>query len=244
MMSRIGRHAWFLAASFSVLGLSASCSKGKENSVGVDIAGAVDTISSGSDSPLDKAAASLLNVKIRAPESKDVGFPAPTNEWLTAKPWNVTYSSLPTWKSSRNVRITYKLLPKAEGEGDKLDDLVEYQTLDSDKVKSIQGVDKATADTQGWAWDWRGSGLLALTTSHWEVLGYGSLKSANGQELDWAVTYFAKTLFTPAGIDIYSRSEAKISDALLAEIKKQLKATGNESVVELVDDLFLVKHDQ
>lgn len=67
------------------------------------------------------------------------------------------------WKSKRNVCITYTALPPsspsiAEEETDRLDDLVTYQSLDSDKEHSVRGVDKAsgTADT----WDWRGKGWL------------------------------------------------------------------------------------
>ena len=45
-------------------------------------------------------------------------------------------------------------------------------------------------------------GWLMIASSKWQVLGYGE---------GWAITYFAKTLFTPAGIDIYIRAEQGIS---------------------------------
>lgn len=36
--------------------------------------------------------------------------PAPALDWLTTT-WSVTHSTLSMWRSARNVRITYKLLP-------------------------------------------------------------------------------------------------------------------------------------
>lgn len=208
-----------------------------------------DSSAPDSDAPTASAG---TEVKIRAPATKENpsttdSFPPPKTEWLTSSPWKVTYSTLPNWKTGRNVQITYTLIP-AENTVDpeRLDDLVEYQSPLSDKVLSIKGIDVASTDIgKGWAWDWRGSGLLKITTSHWEVLGYGPKKSLSGETSkgEWAVTYFAKTLFTPAGIDIYSRPDASISPELLVEIKKKLKETKDPTVMKLADEIFQVKHN-
>ncbi|MCJ1253033.1 hypothetical protein MMC24_000840 [Lignoscripta atroalba] len=184
-------------------------------------------------------------ISLRAPgafNGPTVGFVPPTTEWLSGT-WHVTHSTLPMWKSKRNVTITYKALDPAAGgteQGtDRLDDIVSYQSLTSDKFKTVVGVDKASGQDTG-AWDWRGKGWLAIASSHWEVLGYGDGDRSGEQ---WAVTYFAKTLFTPAGIDIYSRSQNGLSEAILANIKKALAAVDDSGVKKLATEVFEIKRD-
>ena len=73
-----------------------------------------------------------------------------------------------------------------------------------------------------------------IASSKWQVLGY---------DLDegWAVTYFAKTFFTPAGIDIYSRAaEQGLRSELCREIITKTKALGGQ-VGKLAESLFEVK---
>lgn len=182
-------------------------------------------------------------ISIRAPGSLDFRIAPPSPAWLSAGPWFVTYSSLPLWKSKRNVRIGYKVLSLPHETEVRLDDLIEYQGIASDKIKAIRGTDKASESP--FAWDWRGSGWLFIASSHWEILGYGLLKGAGskGSDLEWAVTYFEKTLFTPAGIDIYTRPEARVPEGALAEIKAKLKESGGTLLGKQVDELFAVKHD-
>lgn len=150
------------------------------------------------------------------------------------------------WKSKRNVTITYSLLPPsspsiAEDHTDRLDDLVEYQSLDSEKMHTVRGVDKAsggagTTDT----WDWRGKGWLMIASSHWEVLGWAD----NGAGQDgWVVTYFAKTLFTPAGIDIYSRSEQGLTKETVDEIQSAMSKIESEEFKTLAREIFEIKND-
>jgi hypothetical protein len=147
------------------------------------------------------------------------------------------------WKSKRNVIITYNLLPPtspsiAQEATDKLDDIVSYQSLDSEKTKIVKGIDTASTRDSG-AWDWRGRGWLMIASSHWEVLGYGDLEE--GQQ--WAVTYFAKTLFTPAGVDVYSRTKEGLSEAVIAGIKEALTAVDHPGVKTLTEGLVVVKRD-
>lgn len=70
-----------------------------------------------------------------------------------------------------------------------------------------------------------------IASSKWQVLGYGD---------GWAVTYFAATLFTPAGIDIYSRTEEGISRELYEEIFEKIKALDGD-LQKLAESLFEVK---
>lgn len=137
------------------------------------------------------------------------------------------------WKTNRNVTITYKSL---ENNAEVLDDLVEYQPLNSSKRKRVEGVDTPDASTVG-AYSWRGRGFLKIASSHWQVLGYGE------EEGGWAVTYFAKTLFTPAGVDVYARRKGGLSDELLKRITEEMRAVDHKEVKRLAGLVFEIRHD-
>lgn len=165
--------------------------------------------------------------------------------------WHVTHSTLPMWKSKRNVRITYTLLAPSsspDSEPPRLDDLVSYQTLTSQKVRTIRGIDTVSGSgaksgqgqyTRCGEFDWRGKGWLAVASSHWEILGSGRA----GEGDMWVVTYFARTLFTPAGIDIYSRDARGLAVETVEEIKRALAGMGDESVRNLTGELFKIERD-
>ncbi|EJD39452.1 hypothetical protein AURDEDRAFT_116134 [Auricularia subglabra TFB-10046 SS5] len=159
----------------------------------------------------------------------------PPPEWL-AGTWHVTHSTLPMWRSKRNVRITYTILP---GAPPRLDDLVEYQSLTSNGVKIVRGIDTASA-RGGAAWDWRGKGWLAIASSRWEVLGHGE-EGEEGRQ--WVVTYFAKTLFTPAGIDLYSRHPGGLRAETVDAVKAALAGIADEEIQMLAQGLFEVRMD-
>ena len=76
-----------------------------------------------------------------------------------------------------------------------------------------------------------------IASSHWEVLGYGD------EEGDWLVTFFQKTLFTPAGIDICVRRKGGISEDLVQRIRGEMKKVDDEGFREQADKIFAVKHD-
>jgi len=66
------------------------------------------------------------------------------------------------------------------------------------------------------------------------------------------VTYFAKTVFTPAGVDIYSRRQSGLSEATLHRLMNALQRLGgsqegSKSAVSdfgrLVGQLFEIKRD-
>ena len=175
-------------------------------------------------------------INLRAPNqnSQSGSTNPPSLEWLSGT-WHVTHSTLPMWKSKRNVAITYKA--QAQGSPQKIDDVVSYQSLDSEKTKTIVGVDTISESTA--AWDWRGKGWLKIASSHWEVLGYGDLDDGH----QWAVTFFAKTMFTPAGVDVYSRKKEGLSEEILARIKEALADSDDGNVKELAGQIFEVKRD-
>jgi hypothetical protein len=159
-------------------------------------------------------------------------FTPPSLDFLHGA-WHVTHSTLPMWKSNRNVVITYT---PAEGNTGGIDDLVSYQPLDSDKKKEIRGFDTPDAEIPA-SYKWRGKGLLKITSSQWEVLGYGD------EEGGWVVTYFQKTIFTPAGIDVYAKKHGGFSEELLERIVSAIKKLDDPDLNKIVGNLFAVKHD-
>ncbi|KAI9746041.1 MAG: hypothetical protein M1818_000722 [Claussenomyces sp. TS43310] len=192
-------------------------------------------------SPEEPAATSLISLRgpttTHSPSSTVPGFTPPSTAWLS-KAWYVTHSTLPMWKKSRNVSITYKPLPPSSGSdaAPRLDDLVTYQGLSSDKIKRVEGIDTPAAPG---AWNWRGSGWLKIASSHWEILGYGGEEGGD----QWVVTYFAKTLFTPSGVDVYSSRKEGLSQLMIEAIKQSLKAVDAEEVKKLAGEIFVVKSD-
>ena len=190
-------------------------------------------------------AAMAQQVTLRPPTTSSLSstsFILPTTDWLLGT-WHVTHSTLPMWSSKRNVTITYKPLPPtpsttSQGTTDRLDDIVSYQSLTSDTFKTVNGIDTASGKDTG-AWDWRGKGWLKIASSHWEVLGWGEL-DGGGQ---WAVTYFAKTMFTPAGIDVYSREKAGLPEEIVQEVKRALGGFEDEVMKKLAAQVFEVKKD-
>ncbi|KFY23710.1 hypothetical protein V493_05692 [Pseudogymnoascus sp. VKM F-4281 (FW-2241)] len=182
------------------------------------------------------------SIKIRSP--KECGAPSSPSSAIFVPPrdsitgtWHVTHSTLPMWKKARNVAITYA--PLSEDANPKLDDTVTYQGLTNPGLKTVSGIDTPAGDG---AWSWRGKGWLMIASSHWQFLGYGG-----GGECDegegWAVTYFQKTLFTPSGIDIYSRRKEGLGAEMVQEITNALGENESEEIRELAKVLFEVKRD-
>lgn len=84
-----------------------------------------------------------------------------------------------------------------------------------------------------------------IASSQWEVLGYGTdivgaAPGQQGQTKDWIVTYFSKTLFTPAGIDIYCRNPDGVSEECIENIKAELGNFGDESLKKLAGEIFAI----
>lgn len=77
-----------------------------------------------------------------------------------------------------------------------------------------------------------------IATSHWEILGWGDEQDTGNS---WVVTYFAKTLFTPAGVDVYARRGVLRPDTV-AGIQRALGELGGE-VARLAGGMFEVAFD-
>lgn len=89
-----------------------------------------------------------------------------------------------------------------------------------------------------------------IASSHWEILGFGETTPENGTETGdeeesnaWVVTYFAKTLFTPAGVDVYSRRKEGVSQDVLEGIFRALKGLQVPEIGGLVDGVFEIPRD-
>ncbi|CAG8124787.1 unnamed protein product [Penicillium nalgiovense] len=176
----------------------------------------------------------MSSISIRPPKvhTSEGAKCAPPTDFILGT-WHVTHSSLPLWKGKRNVNITYSLLPTDSAGVQKIDDLVQYQTVGSEKIKSVHGIDTPTPGNTG-AWDWRGKGWLMIASSHWECLGFGHTDNGN----QWIVTYFDKTLFTPAGVDIYSRKKEGLTRTTVEQILDALRGLGAEGITDLVNSVF------
>ncbi|WWC70023.1 uncharacterized protein I206_103967 [Kwoniella pini CBS 10737] len=171
---------------------------------------------------------SITEIALHPPSSGHASLSEGTfdRSWFMGK-WGVAWSTLPMWKISLDVNITYTPIAGTENHT-KFEDLVEYRkesAADGSKPSTVKGFDTLTPNSNAATFDWKGSSYLFFVHSHWEVLGYGS-DEANG--LQWAVTFFSKTLFTPAGIDIYLRSSPDTSlpaskdPAIRSELLKQI----------------------
>lgn len=197
-----------------------------------------------------RAPSVYLTDKLQHSTTDGAVFVSPPLEWLY-RTWSVTHSTLPMWRSARNVRITYKpLAPTAAStpsEVQNIDDLVEYEKNNkSSAYKTVAGIDKPDPAVPA-SWNWRGKGWLRIASSHWEVLGWGekplSSSSATAEQQDsqkpaatverWVVTWFAATLFTPEGIDIYSDRPEGISPETLAGVTAALNSL--ESAPKVVE---------
>lgn len=87
------------------------------------------------------------------------------------------------------------------------------------------------------SWSWRGKGLIRVASAHWELLGWGG----EGEQDQWMVTFFEKTVFTPEGVNVYSRRPGGTSGEFLDEIQKSLVMTEHPSLERLAAELYEVQ---
>ena len=111
--------------------------------------------------------------------------------------WRVLASTFPMWLSGRRLQptFTYGLL---SGDPLVLSDEVSYRTR-SGRTRRIVGVDRFDPATG--AFTWRGRGVLGVLASRWRV----EHLSDDGELI---VLSFAKSLVTPAGVDVIGRGPA------------------------------------
>ncbi|WP_337040570.1 hypothetical protein [Emticicia sp. 17c] len=126
--------------------------------------------------------------------------------------WFICYTNFPMWlkgdKSNPTFNYTEVIL---KGEKVLLDEVKYYK---NNKQRTITGYDyQHKQDILKFTW--RGKGILSLLKSQWKV----ALLAPDRQ---WAVISFSKTLFTPEGVDIISRTP-ELSEKDMAEIRKQME---------------------
>ncbi|EGG10333.1 uncharacterized protein MELLADRAFT_103493 [Melampsora larici-populina 98AG31] len=189
------------------------------------------------------------------------------------KTWFIISSTLPMWKSKKNITITYSLRPPPQKHQEQkpypiLNDLVEFHSNMSckptTKKKSIKGIDKPLKENDGLVyclneWKWNGNGVLKVLKSNWKILLYDFNHHQEGQagqegkggkeeeRIEWLIVYFSKTFFTPRGIDLYcNRSDgfsSGFASLLKQKIIKELRMNESHEICELVDQLFDIHHD-
>ncbi|KAI0645374.1 hypothetical protein C8Q79DRAFT_964333 [Trametes meyenii] len=209
-------------------------------------------------------AAPIEDVVLHQPDAHNSPIDLDLNKFMGT--WHVVKSTLPLWKSRKDVTITYALKSSpSNGATVQFDDTVEYRSKSdpaSSRRSRVTGVDTlvepseanasaaAAADTTAsesgapsrpaqTRFKWRGKGWLAVATSRWQVLGCSRDPSPENPHA-WAVTYFEKTLFTPAGLDVYARTAEGLPEAFVQEIIAKARALGGD-VAKLAEAFFEVE---
>ena len=142
--------------------------------------------------------------------------------------WFIISTNFPMWlkPNIQSPTFNYTLIEK-KGTPCLLD---EVKYLKNGKVKTITGYDYPDLKNDK-AFTWRGKGLLFIAKSRWEV-------RLIDEKQQWAVIYFSKTLFTPEGLDIISRTstldkttleDIKVKMGTDSTLKKQVNSLQNLS---------------
>lgn len=110
--------------------------------------------------------------------------------------WFICSTNFPMWLKGDKIGPTFNYTIVQKKNETVLLDEVKY--FKNGKQKTITGFDYPDK-TDSTAFVWRGKGWLFFAKSNWKV----ALLDPDGQ---WAVIWFSKTLFTPEGVDIISRT--------------------------------------
>lgn len=179
------------------------------------------------------------DITIRVPRhynpSSDSTAEPPPLDWLH-RSWTVTHSTLKRWRTAQNLTITYGPHPSSTPFRPRVTDTVSYQTKGQCKLRTVSGVDTAASDGDTTVWDWRGSGLLKPISCRWEILGWGEKTREGGEIERWAVTWFAKTIFTEEGLDVYCDRRQGMSEGTAGEIRAALERVGREELASLAKE--------
>jgi hypothetical protein len=169
------------------------------------------------------------------------------------------------WEKSKNVKINYTRIDPKPTQVNATTPTHQLHILDTVThvklpgqsrfaMSPIQGVDKpfdvyantpalvsaspppTDSDLASLGYTWRGTGLLKLFSSQWEIIGHGYENNhTDGTKREWVVTFFKKTLSTPAGVDIYVKEgQGRLSEDTVAQIREKLEGLG-EPIRGMVD---------
>lgn len=176
--------------------------------------------------------------KVALPSSDTSAFRPPSSKQLLGQ-WFIVQTSLPFWRDKRNIKIAYSASPSSSHIIDQIDDTTIYQTLGSEKLKTVQGVSAQGDSEKAGAWDWRGSGWVKVVRNHWEILGHASYEG--GDEASWIVVHTQKSFFTPAAIHVYSRKKEALTEATWQTLKATLEE--RQELKDLVVNVFQVQQE-
>jgi len=151
--------------------------------------------------------------------------------------WFLTRTSVPFWKDKRNVVVTFTKV-ESNNHFATLDNITTYQTLSSDKVKTVHGID-TPAQGEPAFYDWRGCGWLRIASSRWEIVGYG----VTDDDGAWLLVYSHAFIFTSSGLILYSRKKNGLLEDVWASIQAALGELQVEAITDLAGNMFQVKSD-
>ena len=125
--------------------------------------------------------------------------------------WYIHLTNFPQWlkEKNENPTLNYSIGKRNDKKG--LNDLVKYER--NGKEKTIAGFD-FPQDSTFTKFKWKGKGLLGFVGSEWWVVAYD-------RDDQWMITQFESTLFSPAGVDVISKSKT-LSENELQEIQQVL----------------------
>lgn len=132
--------------------------------------------------------------------------------------WYIKQTTFPMWLNEKKLAPSLNYTKQVNKYGDViLHDKVKYIEKIKGKDKSIEGFDYPDLTNDN-AFIWRGNGILSMLESKWQVVIFNDDEIGN----EWAVIWFAKTLFTPEGVDIISKNLI-VSELFLEKIKENMK---------------------
>ena len=170
------------------------------------------------------------------PLSDSSTFQPLSPEQLLGK-WFIVHTSLPYWHDKRNIVIAYSAPSSPAPPTETVNDTITYQTLKSDKLRTVHGVNMLARGASPGAWDWRGSGWFKVVSNHWEILGHAC--GEGGEVGRWMVIHTQKSFFTPAAVHVYSRDNQSLPD----ETRKMLVTALAQwkDLTDLVEKMFAVE---
>ena len=151
--------------------------------------------------------------------------------------WFIVLTSLPYWQGKRNIKATYSVLSETDIDIQSAQDDVTYQTLTSDKIKTVRGVTTPSQTGPAGTFDWRGSGLVKVVSNRWEVLAHGSFESCD--RVEWILIHTGKSLFAPAAVHVYSRAKHMLAKDTRRELENTLG--GRQDLKGLLEAMFEVQ---
>jgi len=110
--------------------------------------------------------------------------------------WYINQTNFPMWLQGDKTSPTFNYSVLKTERASFLVDRVEYTK--NGKQKSITGRDKPLNENNT-SFIWRGKGCLRILKSKWNILHFD-------KKDEWAIIHFEKTLFTPKGYDIISKT--------------------------------------